>query len=92
MRLFVFTIILLLISSLSHPALAQLKKASIDDYDNFTIVGEMGLTVTNFGIIGEGWNNPDQPSCRYKQYGTDREMVELMSYGGLWVGGIPVIN
>ncbi|MEA3285850.1 MAG: hypothetical protein U9Q77_00550 [Candidatus Marinimicrobia bacterium] len=92
MRITVFAIVFSLIPGLIDPALAQLKKAEIDDYDNYTIVGEMGLTVTNFGIIGEGWNNPDQPSCRYKQYGTDREMVELMSYGGLWIGGIPVIG
>lgn len=64
----------------------------MDDYTKFTIVGELGLTVTNFGILGEGWNNPNQPSCRYKQYGTAREMVELMSYGGLWIGGIPVVS
>jgi hypothetical protein len=78
--------------ALPHTGFAQLHKTAIDDYDNYTIVGEMGLTVTNFGIIGEGWNNPDQPSARYKQYGIEREMVELLSYGGLWVGGIPVMN
>jgi len=70
----------------------SLTKPMVDDYDNYTIVGELGLTVTNFGIIGEGWNNPNQPSCRYKQYGTPREQVELMSYGGLWIGAIPVVN
>ena len=92
MRLSVFATFFALIVGLPHGSLAQLNKTAIDDYDNYTIVGEMGLTVTNFGIIGEGWNNPDQPSARYKQYGTEREMVELMSYGGLWIGGIPVIN
>ncbi len=92
MRLFVFVFILSLVTGLPKPLQAQLKKPAIDDYDNYTIVGEMGLTVTNFGIIGEGWKNPEQPSCRYKQYGTDREMVELMSYGGLWIGGIPLIE
>jgi len=92
MRLTVFALTISLLASLSAPLQAQLRKTSIDDFDNYSIVGEMGLTVTNFGILGEGWNNPDQPSCRYKQYGTDREMVELMSYAGLWIGGIPVIN
>lgn len=83
---------LVLFIALINPVQAQLQKAAIDDYDNYTIVGEMGLTVTNFGIIGEGWNNPDQPSARYKQYGTEREMVELLSYGGLWIGGIPIVD
>ena len=92
MRLLVFSCISLLFSGLLSPVSAQLKKPAIDDYDNATIVGEMGLTVTNFGILGEGWNNPAQPSCRYKQYGTEREMVELMSYAGLWIGGIPIIG
>ena len=92
MPLRVFALTILTISGLINPVFAQLEKASVDDYDNATIVGEMGLTVTNFGILGEGWNNPDQASCRYKQYGTEREMVELMSYGGLWIGGIPMID
>ena len=92
MRLYVFSALLIILSGLLNPATAQLNKPAIDDYDNTTIVGEMGLTVTNFGIIGEGWNNPDQASCRYKQYGTEREMVELMSYGGLWIGGIPIVG
>ena len=92
MRLNVIAALIFILSGQLHPVFAQLSKASIDDYDNTTIVGEMGLTVTNFGILGEGWNNPEQASCRYKQYGTEREMVELMSYGGLWIGGIPIVN
>jgi len=92
MRLLLFATLISIFPGFYHPLLAQLNKPAVDDYDNTTIVGEIGLTVTNFGILGEGWNNPDQASCRYKQYGTAREMVELMSYGGLWVGGIPVIN
>ncbi|MCF7826893.1 MAG: hypothetical protein K9N29_09605, partial [Candidatus Marinimicrobia bacterium] len=92
MRFHVFAALVITLFGLFNPISAQLYKPAIDDYDNTTIVGEMGLTVTNFGIIGEGWNNPNQASCRYKQYGTEREMVELMSYGGLWIGGIPVIN
>mgnify|MGYP003969275577 FL=1 len=92
MRLHVFAVLIFFLYGPLHPVFAQLNKAAVDDYDNTTIVGELGLTVTNFGIIGEGWNNPNQASCRYKQYGTEREMIELMSYGGLWVGGIPIVN
>ena len=65
-----------------------LKKSTVDDYNNFTTVGQIGLTITNFGVLGEGWNNPDQPSCRYKQYAdTERDEIEHFSYAGLWVGG-----
>ena len=67
----------------------QLNKTSADgDYTHYTTVGQIGMTVTNFGIIGEGYNNPDQPSCMYKQYPDNlKEQVEHFSYAGLWVGG-----
>ena len=62
-----------------------------DEYDKFTSVGQMGLTVTNFGILGNGWNRMEdgsiQPSCQYKQHTeTFREQVEHFSYAG---GGFP---
>ena len=64
-----------------------------DEYDKFTSVGQLGMTITNFGILGNGWNRMEdgsiQPSCNYKQYTeTLREQVEHFSYAGLWVGGI----
>jgi len=67
----------------------SLKKPTIDDYNNYTTVGQIGMTVTNFGVIGEGWNNADQPSCRYKQYADiQQDEIEHFSYSGLWIGGI----
>jgi hypothetical protein len=68
-----------------------LQKPGVDvaDYVHYTTVGQLGLTITNFGVLGEGYNNPKQPSCMYKQYPDNiKEQVEHMSYGGLWVGGI----
>jgi hypothetical protein len=63
-------------------------KNSVEDKVHYTTVNQLGLTVTNYGVLGEGYNNPDQPSCMYKQH-TDniKEQIEHMSYGGLWVGG-----
>lgn len=63
-----------------------------DIYNLYTSVGQLGMTVTNFGILGNGWNPIDgkiQPSCQYKQH-TDilRENVEHFSFAGLWIGGI----
>ena len=64
-----------------------------DEYDKYTSVGNLGLTITNFGILGNGWNRMEDgsihPSCQYKQQ-TEiaREQIEHFSYAGLWVGGI----
>ena len=64
-----------------------------DEYDKYTTVGNLGLTITNFGILGNGWNLMEDgsihPSCQYKQQ-TEiaREQIEHFSYAGLWVGGI----
>ena len=66
----------------------KLKKPAIDDYWHYHTAGNLGLSVTNYGVIGEGYNNPDQPSCMYKQYtDNERQQIEHMSYGGLWIGG-----
>ncbi|MDZ7821828.1 MAG: hypothetical protein U5N26_08480 [Candidatus Marinimicrobia bacterium] len=76
-------------ASQRYPQSLQKTTATVADYVHYTSVGQLGLTVTNFGLLGEGYNNPDQPSCMYKQYPDNiREQVEHMSYGGLWVGGI----
>ena len=67
---------------------ARLHKTAIDDYWHFHNAGNLGLTVTNYGVIGEGYNNPDQPSCMYKLHADNmRYQIEHMSFGGLWVGG-----
>ena len=64
-----------------------------DEYDKYTTVGNLGLTITNFGILGNGWNLMEDgsihPSWQYKQQ-TEiaREQIEHFSYAGLWVGGI----
>lgn len=65
-----------------------LKKTSVDDYWHYHNVGNLGLTVTNYGVLGDGYNNPDQPSCVYKLHADNaRYQIEHISYGGLWVGG-----
>ena len=42
-----------------------------DEYDKYTSVGNLGLTITNFGILGNGSNRMEDgsinPSCQYKQ-------------------------
>ena len=69
------------------------KSTAMDQYDKYSSVGQLGLTITNFGILGNGWNRMEDgsihPSCQYRQYTeTKREQVEHFSYAGLWLGGI----
>ncbi len=57
-----------------------------DDINNkFTNVGNITLTVTNYGTIGNGFVNfPNQPSCQYPK----GSGIEHLFVGGIWIGGI----
>lgn len=57
-----------------------------DDINNkFTNVGNIGLTVTNYGTIGNGFSNfPNQPSCQYPL----SSGIENLFIGGIWIGGV----
>ena len=62
----------------------KLNKNLDDDNSKYTNVGNIGLTVTNFGMYGNGfalW--PQQPSCEYP-LGSG---IEHIFDGSLWVGG-----
>ncbi len=66
-----------------------LRRTASDDYWHNSSVGNLGLTITNFGVLGQGYNNPDQPSCMYKLRTTlTKEQVEHFSYAGIWIGGV----
>ncbi len=60
-------------------------KKILDDDDHIILdVGNIGLTVTNFGTYGNGFHYwPDQPSCEYP-LGSG---IEHIFDGGFWVGG-----
>ena len=63
----------------------DIRKAFDDDESNYTNIGNIGVTISNFGTIGHGWRYwPDQPSVEYP-FGSG---IEHMFIGGLWVGGI----
>ena len=79
-------------SIFAHGLLAQsgryphLRKPSVDDDTKFTNTGSIGLTITNFGTIGDGFAvqaPQDRPSCEYPK----GSGIEHMFVGGLWVGG-----
>ena len=59
------------------------QKVADDDDRQFTNVGNVGLTITNFGTIGTRngyW--PTQPSCEYPR----GSRIEHLYQGGLWIG------
>jgi len=64
--------------------LGKINKTLDDDNSHYTNVGNIGLTITNFGTYGHGfalW--PSQPSCEYP-LGSG---IEHIFDGGLWIGG-----
>ncbi len=85
LRLTITPLLLLFIQS-------ALSQSVPDVFDKYTSVGQLGLTVTNFGVLGNGWNRINGrilPSSQYKQHTENlREQVEHFSSAGLWVGGI----
>jgi len=55
-----------------------------DDVNNkYTTVGNIAMTVTNYGTIGKGYCGT-QPSCQYPK----NSGIENLWLGGIWVGGI----
>ncbi|MCU7512395.1 MAG: hypothetical protein HF300_07545, partial [Ignavibacteria bacterium] len=63
----------------------RIYKTTDDDNSKFTNIGNLGLTLTNFGMYGNGFSGtwPKQPSCEYP-LGSG---IEHIFAGGLWVGG-----
>lgn len=79
-------------NSISKQSLA---KPVVDDYWHYHNVGNLGLTVTNFGLLGQGYSPAlqEQPSCKYRlQSAREKEQIEHFSYAGLWIGGIGGMN
>jgi hypothetical protein len=65
---------------------ARLSKTADDDGSQYTSAGNIQLTVTNYGTLGNGFTTwPGQPSCEYPK----GSKIEHLFLGGLWVGGIP---
>ena len=61
----------------------------LSDESRFANVGNIGLSVTNFGMYGSGWVNwPNVPSCEYPL----SSGIEHLFAGGLWVGGFTKDN
>ncbi len=79
-----------LCSTLGLPGLIAQHAEEI--YNRYTTVSQLGMVITNYGILGNGYERIDGeiiPSCQYKQH-TEilRDQVEHFSYAGVWVGGL----
>jgi hypothetical protein len=62
----------------------RLAKAADDDGTQYTSIGNVGLTITNYGVLGTGFVTwPTQPSFEYPK----GSGIEHLGYGGLWIGG-----
>jgi hypothetical protein len=89
-RTLLFSILLLVLTLPLPKALAgdgktRPRQVYDDVTSKYTSVGNIGLTVTNFGSIGTRnlyW--PKQPSCEFPR----GSRVEHLYQGGLWVGAI----
>jgi hypothetical protein len=65
--------------------LESLQKITNDVENKYTTVGNISLTITNFGTIGtRNYFWPNQPSCEYPR----GSRIEHIYQGGLWVGAI----
>ncbi len=65
------------------------RDVSTDVENKYTSVGNIGLTVTNFGTIGTRnlfW--PNQPSCEYPR----GSRIEHVYEGSLWVGAVLIAH
>jgi len=83
-----YSLLWLLIGLLPSMLISQVA----DDYKKYTSINQLGIALTNFGVLGNGYNKIDgevQPSFMYKQHTlVMREQVEHSAYSGLWVGGM----
>ncbi len=78
-----FVILTFIVSNIIIGQEQRLLKTLDDDNSKYTNIGDIGLTVTNFGLYGHGFSKwPNQPSCEYP-IGSG---IEHIFDGGLWIG------
>jgi hypothetical protein len=62
-----------------------LPKTADDDGSKFTTIGNIGMTITNFGTIGNRFlTRPVQPSVQYPK----GSGIEHISLAGIWIGAV----
>ena len=58
-------------------------KTTLDDDTHYTTIGDISITITNYGVFGTAFQKEGQPSCE-SPLGSN---IEHMWMGGLWFGG-----
>ena len=86
--LLTYTLVILLVSAspfLRSQTASRLSKSVGDDNSKFTDVGNISLTISNYGVFGHGFRLwPQQPSMVYPK----NSGIEHLFVGGLWVGAL----
>lgn len=86
-RIFIAFLFLISTCSLTFFSIESLQTRPYDAQDDinnkYTNVGNIQMTVTNYGTIGKGYCG-SQPSCMYPA----GSGIENLWLGGLWVGGL----
>lgn len=83
--LFILPIVLFSQGNSDRSENPSLGKILIDDDTKYTTTGNIGMTITNFGTFGDGFQEQEpinQPSCIFP-IGSG---IEHLFLGGLWVG------
>lgn len=82
-RIRILLFILVLGANIIFAQTNRLSKSLKDDNTKFTNVGNIGITITNFGTYGHGFTRwPQQPSAEYPK----GSGIEHLFDGGLWIG------
>ncbi len=83
MKISIYFYLLILSASLLRGQSQNFEKVLDDDNSKYTNVGNLRVTITNFGTYGHGFSKwPAQPSCEYPS----GSGIEHIFDGGLWVG------
>jgi hypothetical protein len=85
LKLAVFGLLMVLaIPPVRSQEITALSRPAGDDNTKYTNVGNIAITITNFGTLGHGFRLwPQQPSFQYPR----GSGIEHMFIGGIWIGG-----
>lgn len=79
----IVSFLLLFSPSLYAQSVQHLGKTEGDDNSKYTNVGNISITISNYGVVGHGFRLwPQQPSMQYPR----GSGIEHMFVGGLWFG------
>lgn len=89
-RFYLLLLLILCVNVKSELYAQSLSKAADDDGSKFTTIGNIGMTITNFGTIGNRFltRQQGQPSVQYPK----GSGIEHISLAGIWIGAVSQRN